>query len=726
MSLRMMRDARMRTRSTDAVVAEVLSIARALRSTLGLRVALQAIGAGVASWMLLQLLLAAALTPAMRAVPSPWTFVALSLMSSLTIVALCGVMLWRNVGAISPVRTALWIEEHGGTDYALVTWVEQYVAGQTVQSTSALAQVVGAASAGALSTSRTALRLLARRALLGPLLFVVGAIAVLLAQSAVSSSSDVRSDAGTGAAASLTDRRAAAPLSPWRVRVVPPAYTKRAAIELADTNGVRALSGSRVEIVGRDAMPDSVVVRTLGAGDSAARDRVTALGAQGSGWRAAVTATSGALEVRAMRDRFSKILLLEGIADSVPQLLLVAPTRDSVLRTVTAPLELEATLHDDLGLVSAEFEIVVSSGEGERFTVRTVRVGSRSFAGEHDARLRSQLDLAALALGPGDVVHMRAVARDAHPLRSRGVGASDTRSFRVARQSEYDSVAVEPAPPPDVDKSLLSQRMLLMLTERLEGRRARLDAVVLRSESRKLATDQSRLRQAVGDAIFQRLTGEQGGEHAHSVGDGHDHGVEAIGGKLALSGVNAQGMLEEGDDAPVVAINTPLLEAYNAMWDAGRALEQADTRAAIPFMRRALEAIERARAASRLYLRGRPPIVIVDIAKVRLTGKDTSAPAEREARSGLPTTTSGREQRLLAAASLAAKDARAARDSLAVLRVESLVDAPAFAAALTTVLESLATARDGTDVTAPFVRARRVLGGIQRVPSSTWSRGGAP
>src|SRR6187397_1649456 len=112
------------------------------------------------------------------------------------------------------------------------------------------------------------------------------------------------------------------------------------------------------------------------------------------------------------------------------------------------------------------------------------------------------------------------MVRDAHPMAGREAGTSETRSFRIARQSEYDSVAVEPAPPPDVDKSLLSQRMLLMLTEKLEKRRPQLALSVLREESRILARDQGRLRQAVGDAVFQRLSGEAGGEHSHFAGDG--------------------------------------------------------------------------------------------------------------------------------------------------------------------------------------------------------------
>ena len=369
--------------------------------------------------------------------------------------------------------------------------------------------------------------------------------------------------------------------------------------------------------------------------------------------------------------------------------------------------------------------VVISSGDGERFTVRSVSLGAQSPAGQRDATLHASLDMRALQLSPGDVVHVRAIARDAHPAADREVGTSETRSFRIARPSEYDSVAVEPAAPPEVDTSLLSQRMLLMLTERLEQRRQRLSASVMRDESGRLARDQARLRQAVGDAVFQRLTGEAGGEHAHFAGDGHDHGVEAIGGKLALTGVRAQGMPEEGDDAPVIAINKPLLEAYNAMWDAGRALEQAEPRLAIPFMRTALEAIERARAASRLYLRGRPPTVIIDIAKVRMTGKDSAAPSARVVRAPLPARAAAREARLLAAAALTTMDALAARDSLAVLRLESLADDPAFASAVLSLLGAFT--RGGTpNVTEPFLRARRVLGGIARVPVVPWSRGSPP
>jgi hypothetical protein len=223
--------------------------------------------------------------------------------------------------------------------------------------------------------------------------------------------------------------------------------------------------------------------------------------------------------------------------------------------------------------------------------------------------------------------------------------------------------------------------------------------------------------------VFQRLSGESAAEHAHTAGDGHDHGVDLQGGKLAMSTSSTTGMLEEGNDSPVIAINQPLLEAYNAMWDAGRALEQGDPHGAIPPMKRALEAIEKSRAASRLYLRGRPPQVIVDIAKVRLTGKDTGQVTVRSARSPLPAFLAARDARLVRAARLVATASAAARDSVALLRAESLADAPAFAAALGNVL---AVFDRGGDATPAFVQARRVLGNVTRTRATPWSRGVMP
>ncbi len=642
----------------------------------------------------------------------------------------------RRTREINDVRAALWIEERdtdvGPASFALVTLIEALVGLRDAapdQSMRAMAEsplLLSSASAVLARTDLTrALRRSTKNQLLGPALFVAGALSVLVSGALLRSRPS--SIAESVRRVVTSDSAMATPIPPlgaWQVRVEFPAYTRRAPQQFGDVQNVAAVSGSTVQLRGTGPVPEQVIERIVGeASDTlngARRERVLLPTETGEGWQVRAVATDGPVTIRLARGGRARLLVIEGRSDSIPAVSLLQPARDSVFRTPDGTLALTASLRDDIGLATARFELIVSSGEGERFTARTVQMGARNFAGDRAGTIRATMDIAALKLVAGDIVHLRAIARDAHPASNREYGSSETRSFRIARLAEYDSVAVEPAPPPEVDKSLLSQRMLLMLTEKLEKQRPALERRTLLNESIKLGRDQARLRQAVGDVVFQRLSGDVSGEHTHTAGDGHDHGVEQQQGKLALSGGNTGGVLEEGDDSPVIAINQPLLEAYNAMWDAGRELEQGNPKAAIPHMRLALAAIERARSAERLYLRGKPPTVIIDIDKVRLAGKDTGATNLRRERDALPPREARRAARLVVAAQLVRQDLSGARDSLAVLRVEALGDSPAFAAAVGAVLDAVGR---GGNVTEEFVRARRVLGGVVRTDAGAWSRG---
>lgn len=709
---------------------------RLLTVVLWTRIALLAIGAGLAAfWLIARIREWAEWHVWMQGISDrAWSATLWTVTAGVAVAF--GVLLARRIGSVTPVRTALWIEERLSTGYALVTWVEQ--AASRVPPSAWLADRVAAAVTPSLAMASAGLPKFARLQLVGPVAFVAGMLAVLLAGPALTTSG-IATRINTGFAGTSGAAVNDLPLGAWLVRVTPPAYTGQRSDTVGNVSALVALSGTVIEVIGRDAAPDSVQLRVVR--DSAPQPQRVAVHADKAMWRVPFTAVAYPQELRVLRGSHARLLLVEGVADSLPRVTLAQPSRDSVLRVASGRVPLAAVVHDDLGLLRATFEVVVSSGEGEQFTVRTLIMGAREYertrAVVRTDTIRGVIDFGALNLKAGDFVHVRAVARDRHPLASREMGVSETRAFRIARPSEYDSVAVEPAPPPAVDSSLLSQRMLLMLTERLEQRRPKLPLATLQDESRKLARDQGRLRQAVGDAVFQRLTGEAGGEHSHFAGDGHEHGVEELGGKLGLSGVNDQGMLEEGDDSPVLAINKPLLEAYNAMWDAGRALEQSDTRGAIPFMRLALAAIERARSAQRLYLRGRPPTVIVDINKVRMTGKDTGTSTVRPVRPALPNFMAAKEARLLRAGALLQRDVFAARDSFAVLRLESLQDAPVFALALASLVHSIdsATPRNSAatsavappvDLTGALLHARRVLGTMNRIPPGVWSRGGPP
>ena len=323
-------------------------------------------------------------------------------------------------------------------------------------------------------------------------------------------------------------------------------------------------------------------------------------------------------------------------------------------------------------------------------------------------------------------MHLRAVARDAHPMAGREAGTSETRSFRIARPSEYDSVAVEPAPPPEVDKSLLSQRMLLMLTEKLETAAAALHVAVLREESRTLARDQARLRQAVGDAVFQRLTGEGGGgafafarrrprsrrrsgrrqagafrrERAGHAGRGRRlpgdrHQQAAAGGVQRHVGRGSRA------GAGGSARRDPV-HAHRARGDRARAGRVAAVPAGA-----AADGDHRPR-------QGAPG------------GKGHGRPNARLARDRAAVPSAAREARLLARRVAGRRRSAAARDSLAVLRVEVACAMHRRSRRRCRRCWRPSRAGSGARPHGAFLRARRVLGGIERVPATTWSRGGPP
>ncbi|MDQ4079968.1 MAG: hypothetical protein M3125_04350, partial [Gemmatimonadota bacterium] len=412
-----------------------------------------------------------------------------------------------------------------------------------------------------------------------------------------------------------------------------------------------------------------------------------------------------------LRDReFNRLIGLDAQPDSVPVVTLVAPARDTILRTATGHIPVRGDARDALGLASAWLEYIVSSGQGESFRFRSGVLSRRVLDGARQADIGLTLSIDSLRLSPGDVVHMRLVARDRNPARDAGTGTSETRVIRVARLGEYDSVAVEGAPPPETDTSALSQRMLIMLTEALVKREPRLprDTVVL--ESRAIGADQSRLRRRVGEIIFSRLTGEEGAEHSHQELEerGEMTAEELLRAAEEATEHGAAEVLDFAEgESPVVAINRPLLEAYNAMWSASSELNIGDPRRALPHMYVALSAIERAREAERVYLRGRPAAVVVDVNRVRLAGERDSLPPARRAATS-PDTASAPAVRFARAATLLDGDRSAAIDSLLLLRVELLGESPSAARALG---DAVAALRDGRDATAALARSRAALAG---------------
>jgi len=286
---------------------------------------------------------------------------------------------------------------------------------------------------------------------------------------------------------------------------------------------------------------------------------------------------------------------------------------------------------------------------------------------------------------------------DNNTLTGPGTSTSDTRTFRVARADEYDSLAVDAAPPPPVERSLLTERMLIVSAESLLKKRPSLQAKEFVASSGRIGLDQADLRKKVYNILYEQ---DEAG------------GTEGV----------------EGDDVeldPQLVLNRDLKQAYDAMWDAERSLNVGEIDVALPFMTRALHALDRARLANRLYLHGRAPRIVVNVEKVRLTGKEKGvASVATGARGRADTAVTRLDRSLDAALTTATSDPSHFIDSLIRLRAGAVAVNAAFATALGDAVDAF---RAGRDMTPALVRARRALLGAPRagnaaVPwSGSWS-----
>ena len=612
------------------------------------------------------------------------------------------IVVWRDSTlALSVPRTALWLEEQEPSlRFSMV---------------SAADEGVDAAVRGALERTvhsvpweRSARRALWRSMRRPALVALAGGAAVAVAPAAsrlagrVAVATSRRGGAGDGSS-----------LGDVTLTVLPPRYLGRGGVRLVNPSIVRAYPGSRVAVEGIGA-----AAATRATIDSTALG-VTVRTDGADGWRAEFRSGSLRALVRLERtvrlERRSadvRLIALEPMVDSAPEVTLRMPARDTVLRIARGSIPLVADVRDDLGLGRASFEYIVSSGEGERFTFKSGSLGALDAGATTRGALRATLSLDGLGLVAGDVVHVRAVARDRNDVAGPGTGTSESRTIRIARAGEYDSVAVDQAPPAEADSSILSQRMLINLTEALVRRARSAARPVVVAESRRIGVDQARLRRQVSDIIFARFGNGDEGDDKHDETGGERAGATPLTPEQLLKAAEQATQISGNpidfahDETPVVAINRPLLEAFNAMWDASRALDGGEPVRAIPPMYAALAAIQRARAAERLYLRGAPARVVVDLARVRLQGREKGSPGERTPRQPLDPARALVLARYGRALELLARDPSSGIDSLIVLRLAVAERRPVAARALEVAIGELRTSRDAT---AALRRVRRAL-----------------
>ena len=655
---------------------------RSARRILGAGAVIQSIGWGLAASLgILAAFSFATMLDAGLARGSRWQ-AAISILAG---AAIACALLWRTRHLASVNRVALWIEERiPSLHYSLVTAIEPNAA----PFREGIERAVARERFGDITR-----KAVVRGA--GPAVIAAVAAGLLLYISPSAAFGGGRLFGGSSASSEKAVP-VGSRLEGLEVQVTPPAYSRERASRLDDPSSINALVGSRIAIRG-EGVANGV---TGDAGGTALR-----ISDGRGGWTTSLTMPSKPAALTLHDRQYERIIVLEPRPDNPPRIVLTSPERDSILRVPQLMLRLNATASDDVGLSGAYFEYLVSTGSGELFSARTITTPIVQLNGSRRGSLTATLDLSTLRLNQGDVVSIRAITQDINTLTGPGLATSDTRTYRIARADEYDSVAVDPAGPLPIDSSAMSQRMLIQMTEKLVREQKGLTRQQLVKRSTEIGDLEDRIRKRVHEILFE----QEGGE-------------ESDAGAAAPEGPETAPEEHAHSDEAVPVRNADLLEAYNALWEAVRSLQIAEPEPALPPMRVALKALDRARLANRMYLRGLPPKVIVDLARVRMTGKEKGV---ANIRSPLTRADSSRvriEKRFEDAIGLIdARPADAVR-AFTLVQVEALSSFPAFASAVGEAVDAM---RKGRDATLPLLRARRVLSGdpVSRPGLPAWSGG---
>jgi hypothetical protein len=488
----------------------------------------------------------------------------------------------------------------------------------------------------------------------------------------------LRAEAGSVAATTRDGTAPIVPAAPPSLGVIDftvraPAYTGLDDLRGAQGDPLSALPGSIVEIRGTGtARPPALRASVIG-GDEL-MPRVTAEGWSVT-WRvgpedrgialAVIDSSAAAIDTGPARDDPTstgvdfvgerrllddpvldrRVLALRLLRDRPPTVSLEAPTEDMVLATASGRVSIFARARDDYGIAELTLYWVRSRGSGESFDFEEGTWPWERSAATEDGRVGElALELDELGLEPGDVLHVRATATDANDVTGPGRGVSATRQIRISREDDLSDVTTTIGFPIEREREpLLSQRMIILLTEELMDSAALLPPEEVQRRAGDIAEEQARLRGRVGEQIFSRATGAMQDPEAHLDFEEGEPAVfldelearveqgPVIDPETGIATIaNVAIPAHDHDSDPIVAINRSLLGIYNYMWEAERELSIVRLEASLVPQNLALDELQAMREGERVFVRGRVTVAPVDVPAARGTGElDDADPTER-------------------------------------------------------------------------------------------------
>lgn len=373
-----------------------------------------------------------------------------------------------------------------------------------------------------------------------------------------------------------------------RLRIEPPRYTGLPAEDISGESAVRALAGSRIEVTAR--LEPARSGATLAFNGTAEPMRVLGDGLYGGSF---IANGSGALELRTgeLEGRGSSVIRsIEVYRDAVPEARITQPVSDQLLRAMpSAPMGVRWTGRDDLGLASVTLKYVKSRGEGDaaKFSSGEVGPGAVEKSTARDWRGMVSLNLATLDVRPGDTVVYWIEARDHNPAAG-SAGHSASMLIAIAAP-DAPKLNVGDLRPNEMGRFLLTQRLIINHTEKLNSERHKLSPTEFKNRANEIAAEQRFFKNSFDDFIKS--------EGAAGEGDEHSMAERATAITDARIEVHDHGIPEPPAGAPSAVRD--FIYAIRAMWDAEDQLVNADTIKALGYEREALARLKRAQSAVR-------------------------------------------------------------------------------------------------------------------------------
>ncbi|UOG75662.1 DUF4175 domain-containing protein [Hymenobacter tibetensis] len=436
-----------------------------------------------------------------------------------------------------------------------------------------------------------------------------------------------------------------------RLRVLPPAYTRR----LAFTPGSLSFScpaGSRVRWTARVNRPAGAApMLELGS----KRYSFRAVAGQPTEFVVELPVTVSTLYRLRFAGQTSDDYALDVVPDQAPTLKIETPKPYTLIEFgQSSSVPVRVALRDDYGLSEAQLVATVAQGQGEAVKFKEVitTLTSQLRGQPRQATLSTTLRLPALGLTYGDEVYFYVRARD----NARHLTRSDTYLVQWEDTTVQDGLTDMSMSVNVVPAYFRSQRQIIIDTEKLMAERASLPAATFAERANNLGFDQKMLRLRYGKFLGEESESgsgaaaprppadadsshqEHAGEAAHSADDGHDHSAAATppGGEAASN--NAELMEpymhrhddEETADFLEPAVKAKLRGVLNQMWEAELRLRLAKPAEARPYEYRALRLLKQVQQQTRAYVRksGFEPPVLPE-ATARLSGDLAGAATPR-------------------------------------------------------------------------------------------------